>query len=63
MHPAGRSPRLSGPYSAGESITPHVAQNYGTVLIDCESGAPLELLGGRDAWPLADWLSTHPVSR
>jgi hypothetical protein len=40
-----------------------VAQNYGTVLIDCESGAPLELLGGRDAWPLADWLSTHPVSR
>lgn len=35
-------------------------QNYGTVLIDCESGAPLELLEGRDAQPLADWLTAHP---
>ncbi len=63
VHPAGRSPRLSDPYSAGASVTSHVAQNYGTVLIDCESGAPLELLEERDARPLADWLSTHPVSR
>ena len=35
-------------------------QNYGTVLIDCHSGAPLELLAGRDAQPLADWLAAHP---
>jgi transposase len=35
-------------------------QNYGTVLIDCQSGAPLELLAGRDAGPLADWLAAHP---
>jgi transposase len=35
-------------------------QNYGTVLIDCETGAPLDLLDGRDAQPLADWLATHP---
>jgi hypothetical protein len=35
-------------------------QNYGTVLIDCQSGAPLELLEGREAQPLADWLATHP---
>lgn len=35
-------------------------QHYGTLLIDCETGAPLDLLEGRDAGPLADWLSAHP---
>src|SRR5215472_677780 len=35
-------------------------QNYGTVLIDCETGAPLEPLEGREAQPLADWLAAHP---
>jgi Transposase/zinc-finger of transposase IS204/IS1001/IS1096/IS1165 len=35
-------------------------QHYGTLLIDCETGAPLDLLEGRDAQPLADWLATHP---
>jgi transposase len=35
-------------------------QNYGTVIIDCETGAPLDLLEGRDAQPLADWLAAHP---
>ena len=35
-------------------------QNYGTVLIDCHSGAVLELLEGRDAQPFADWLTAHP---
>ena len=25
------------------------------MLIDCETGAPLDLLEGRDAEPLADW--------
>ena len=35
-------------------------QHYGTVLIDCETGKPLDLLEGRDAQPLADWLATHP---
>ena len=29
-------------------------QNYGTVIIDCETGAPLDLLEGRAAQPLAD---------
>jgi transposase len=35
-------------------------QRYGTLLIDCETGAPLDLLEGRSAQPLADWLAAHP---
>jgi transposase len=35
-------------------------QHYGTLLIDIETGAPLDLLEGRDAKPLADWLAAHP---
>jgi transposase len=35
-------------------------QHYGTLLMDCETGAPLDLLEGRDARPLADWLAAHP---
>jgi transposase len=35
-------------------------QVYGTVLIDCHSGKPVELLAGREAKPLADWLAAHP---
>jgi hypothetical protein len=35
-------------------------QVYGTVLIDCQSGKPVELLAGREAQPLADWLAGHP---
>jgi transposase len=35
-------------------------QHYGTLLIDCETGAPLDLIEGRDAQPLADWLAARP---
>jgi len=35
-------------------------QVYGTVLVDCESSRPVELLAGREAQPLADWLRAHP---
>lgn len=34
-------------------------RHYGTVLIDCETGAPLELLPGRDSQTLADWLAAQ----
>jgi transposase len=35
-------------------------QVYGTVLIDCETSKPVDLLAGREARPLADWLAAHP---
>lgn len=34
-----------------------LGQVYGTITIDCETGSPLDLLAGRDARPLADWLT------
>jgi transposase len=34
-------------------------QHYGTVLIDCEDGRVVDLLPGRDAAPLAQWLTEH----
>lgn len=37
-------------------------QHYGTVLIDCETGQPLDLPPGRDAATLAGWLREHPGS-
>jgi transposase len=54
--PATPAPRVLGV----DDFAIRRGQNYGTVLIDCETGAPLDLLEGRDAKPLADWLTAHP---
>ena len=54
--PARPAPRVLGV----DDFALKRGQNYGTVLIDCESGVPVELLEGRDAGPLADWLAAHP---
>lgn len=34
--------------------------NYGTILVDLEKRQVVDLLLGRDAQPLADWLRAHP---
>ena len=54
--PAAGTPRVLGV----DDFAIRRGQHYGTLLIDCETGAPLDLLAGRDARPLADWLAAHP---
>ena len=54
--PAAADPRVLGV----DDFAIRRGQHYGTLLIDCETGAPLGLLEGRDAQPRADWLTAHP---
>jgi transposase len=54
--PAAATPRVLGV----DDFAIRRGQHYGTLLIDCQTGAPLDLLEGRDAQPLADWLAAHP---
>ena len=54
--PEAASPRVLGV----DDFAIRRGQHYGTLLIDCETGGPLDLLQGRDAQPFADWLAAHP---
>jgi transposase len=36
---------------------------YATVLVDAATGRAIDILPGREAGPLADWLKTHPGAR
>lgn len=54
--PAAAPPRVAGV----DDFAIRRGQHYGTLIIDIETGAPLDLLEGRDAKPLADWLAAHP---
>ena len=53
-------PEAASPRVLGVDFAIRRGQHYGTLIIDCETGAPLDLLQGRDAQPLADWLTAHP---
>ncbi len=56
--------------SLPDASTPHVlgvddwcrrkGRTYGTILVDMEGHRPADLLLGRDAAPLAQWLGDHP---
>jgi transposase len=54
--PAAAPPRVAGI----DDFATRRGQHYGTLIIDIETGAPLDMLEGRDAQPLADWLAAHP---
>jgi len=61
---AAPDPALPAPRVLGvDDVAVKRGQNHGMVLIDCHSGAPVELLAGRDAQPRADWLTAHPGGR
>src|SRR5690348_443827 len=36
---------------------------YATILVDVATGRPIDILPGREAGPLADWLKAHPGAR
>jgi transposase len=36
---------------------------YATVLVDADTGRAIDILPGREAGPLADWLKAHPGAR
>jgi hypothetical protein len=54
--PPASTPRVLG---AGDFAIRR-GQHYGSLIIDIETGAPLDLLEGRDAQPLAGWLAARP---
>jgi hypothetical protein len=54
--PPAAPPRVAGV----DDFAIRHGQHYGTLIIDIETGAPLDLIEGRDAQPLAGWLAAHP---
>jgi transposase len=54
-------PDASAPHVLGvDDWCRRKGRTYGTILVDMEAHRPLDLLLGRDAAPLAQWLGDHP---
>ncbi|WP_406510493.1 transposase [Streptomyces sp. NBC_00212] len=54
--PPAATPRVLGV----DDFATRKGQVYGTLLVDTETHVPIDMLQGREAGPLARWLTAHP---
>jgi transposase len=53
-------PPAATPRVLGVDFATRKGHVYGTLLVDAETHAPIDMLQGREAGPLARWLAAHP---
>lgn len=54
--PEAGTPRVLGI----DDFAPKRAHVYGSILVDCETGEPVDVLEGRESDAAAGWLRDHP---